>query len=130
LNIREMLIDWFTESRYSRFVEGQLIQQRQDFTLRLEEKDARIKELKTELAGTRLECERMRLVLLPLGSPSGAAYAASISGANQHRPPMVPEFDGIDDWQAELNKAIREEANGISGEGRKEVYQQTADDGA
>jgi hypothetical protein len=113
MSLRELLVDWLTASRYIKWLEARHQEQRQDYTERLLEKDNRIKELKTEMAAMRLESDRMRLILMPLGSPAGAAYAASFNGSNQHRPPVVPAFDGPDDWQAELQKAIKEDEDAV-----------------
>ena len=130
MNLRDIFIDWLTSSRYVRWLEARHIEQRQDYTGRLAEKDARIQELKTELAGMRIECDRMRLVLMPLGSPAGAMYAARFAGVKQERPP-VPAFDGPLDWQAELKEMIKqEEADGIPGKGRQTVHESPAHDGA
>ena len=130
MKLKELVIDWLTESRYCRFVESQLIQQRQDFTTRLAEKDDQIHSLRVELSAQKLESDRMRLILMPLGSPAGAAYAASFSSP-QYRPPAdKPAFELADDWQSELNKMYREEEHGIRSEGRQEVHEPAADDGA
>jgi hypothetical protein len=130
VKLKELLIDWLTESRYCRFVESQLIQQRQDFTGRLAEKDEQIHSLRVELSAQKLESDRMRLILMPLGSPAGAAYAASFSSP-QYRPPAdKPAFEPADDWQSALNKIYREEEDGISEFGREKVHKQTANDGS
>jgi hypothetical protein len=49
----------------------------------------------------------MRAVLMPFGSPSGSAYAQKFEITAT--PPVVPAFDGPDDWQAELNKMYQKE---------------------
>ena len=98
-------------------------------TERLSEKDSQIKQLRVELAGSKLECDRMRAVLMPFGSPSGAAYAQQYQAGN--KPPVVPAFDGPDDWQAELNKLYaKEQDNGVLKQRREEVHEQAADDAA
>lgn len=129
MTIREHIIDWLTASRYVKWLEVRHIEQRQDYTERLSEKDAQIKLLRVELAGKKLDCDRMRAVLMPFGSPSGAAYTQQFTGDS--KPPAVPAFDGPDDWQAELNKLYqKEQRDGIPEQGREEVHQPRADDGA
>jgi hypothetical protein len=107
MTLRELIIDWLTSSRYVKWLETQHQEQRQDYTERLSEKDSQIKHLRVELAGTKLECDRMRAVLMPFGSPSGSAYAQKFEITAT--PPVVPAFDGPDDWQAELNKMYQKE---------------------
>lgn len=130
MTLRELIIDWLTESRYIRALERQHAEYRQDMTERLAEKDARIKELRTELAGLKMECDRMRLAMLPLGSPVGKMYAAAVQP--QLRPPLTPKFDGPLDWTAELAAVLKqeEEQDGISSERRASVHQPAADDAA
>ena len=118
LTLRRWLADVLTASRYCQSLERMLQEQRQDFTVRLAEKDTRIRELKTDLAGLKLESDRMRLVLMPLGSPAGQMYADRFQG--QHAPPpVVPEFAGPLDWNAELQQMLdKEMADGTCGERR------------
>ena len=129
LTLREFVIDWLTASRYVKWLETRHQEQRQLYTAWLSEKDSQIKQLRAELAGEKLECDRMRAVLMPFGSPSGAVYAQQYQTGN--KPPVVPAFDGPDDWQAELNKMYQqEEDNGLRSEGRQEIHEPTANDGA
>lgn len=131
MNLRKWLYDLLTASRYCQSLEQRLVEQRQDYETRLAEKDARIKELKTDLAGLKLESDRMRLVLMPLGSPSGAIYASQYQrDQNVGRPPLSPAFDGPLDWTGEMQRLIQEEDNGLSVERRQEIHQSTADDAA
>lgn len=111
MRLREFLVDWLTASRYVRWLEARYAEQRQDFTVRLGEKDARIEQLRTELAGLRIECDRMRAVLMPYGSPAGAAYAHRWDA--REKPAAVPIFDGPDEWQAELNRTYKEKSDEI-----------------
>ena len=104
--MRELIADWLTSSRYVKWLEARHEEQRQLYTQWLGEKDSTIKLLRGELASSRLECDRMRSVLMPFGSPAGAAYAQT---QNPGKPPVVPEFSGPDDWQAELNKMYAKE---------------------
>jgi hypothetical protein len=128
MSVREIIIDWLTASRYVKWLEARHIEQRQDYTARLADKDTQIKQLRIELATAKLECDRMRAVLMPFGSPSGAAYAQTFQDS---KPPMVPAFDGPDDWQAELSKMYeKEQDNGIPSERREAVHESSADDGA
>lgn len=128
MTIRELIIDWLTASRYVKWLEARHQDQRQFYTEWLAEKDAQIHSLRVELAGQKLECDRMRLVLMPLGSPAGAIYAQRFSEQPSARPPVTPAFSGPDDWQTELNKVLaEEERNGLSGERRKEVHEQATD---
>ena len=126
MTLRELIIDWLTSSRYVKWLETRHQEQRQDYTERLSEKDSQIKHLRVELAGTKLECDRMRAVLMPFGSPSGSAYAQKFEITAT--PPVVPAFDGPDDWQAELNKMYeKEKEDGIHGEGRIQEHEPSAD---
>ena len=129
MTLRELFIDWLTASRFIKSLEARIVEQRQDCTERLAEKDNQIKLLRIELAGTKLECDRMRAVLMPFGSPAGAAFAQQYQTSN--KPPVIPAFDGPDDWQAELNKMYqKEQKDGIHEQGREEVHEPAADDGA
>lgn len=129
MTLRELIIDWLTSSRYVRWLEARHIEQRQDYTERLAEKDAQIKQLRVELAGQKLECDRMRSVLMPFGSPAGAAYTQQFT--TDAKPPVVPEFEGPDDWQAELNKLYqKEQSDGIPSEGRIQEHEPSADEAA
>lgn len=129
MTIRELIIDWLTASRYVKWLEARHQEQRQDYTERLAEKDTRIHELRTENAGLKLECDRMRLVLMPLGSPSGAIYADRFKG--QPKPPIAgPAFEPVGDWAAELEAIYQKEANnGVQGEGRTDVNEPSTDAG-
>ena len=44
---------------------------------------------------------------MPFGSPSGAAFAQQFQPSQA--PPVVPAFEGPDDWQAELSKIYQKE---------------------
>jgi hypothetical protein len=125
MTVRELFINWLTASRFIKTLEMNVMVQRSDFLDRLLEKDGLIKQLRAELAASKLECDRMRTVLMvPWATPSARELRQSQA--------VVPEFSGPDDWMAELNKAIRqqEEADGVSGERREVIHEQTADDGA
>ena len=129
MTFRELFINWLTASRFIKSLEARIIEQRQDYTEILADKQNQIKLLRIELAGAKLECDRMRSVLIPFGSPAGAAFAQQYQTGN--KPPVVPEFDGPDDWQAELNKMYaKEKEDGISEQRREEVLKQTAHDAA
>ena len=118
-----------TSSRYIAWLEDRHQEQRQLYTQWLSEKDNQIKLLRIELAGAKLECDRMRSVLMPFGSPVGAAFAQQYQTGT--KPPVVPAFDGPDDWQAELNKLYeKEQSDGIHGEGRIQEHEQSADEAA
>ena len=107
MTLRELLISWLTASRFIRSLEARIVEQRQDYTEHLADKQNQIKLLRIELAGYKLECDRMRAVLMPFGSSAGAAFAQQYQTGN--KPPVVPAFDGPDDWQAELNKLYEKE---------------------
>lgn len=129
MTLRELFINWLTASRFIQSLEARLIEQRMDYTGRLGEKDARIKELRSEVATLKIECDRMRMVLLPFGSPQGTLYAQRFDG--RQKPEVVPEFTGPDDWQAELAKVIEEERkHGGHEQGREAVSKSFVDDGA
>lgn len=129
MTLRELFINWLTGSRFILSLEQRIAEQRQDYTERLAEKDAQIKQLRVEFAGMKIECDRMRSVLMPFGSPAGAVYAQSYP-VKRDKPAVTPAFAGPDDWQAELNKLYREEDNGTHGDGRKEVHEPAPDDAA
>lgn len=128
MTLRELFIQWLTASRFIQSLETRIAEQRNDFQERLGEKDALIRLLRTECASLKLECDRMRTVLLPT-TPLGAAYAHRFDASPQ-KPPQAPAFSGPDDWQAELNKMYAKENDGLRSEGREEVHEQAADDGA
>ena len=129
MTLRELFIDWLTASRFIQALEARIVEQRQDFTEIIADKNNQIKLLRIEIAGLKLECDRMRTVLMPFGSPAGAAYAQQYQTGN--KPPVVPEFNGPDDWQAELNKLYeKEQENGIHEQGRQAVHEQTSDEAA
>jgi hypothetical protein len=127
LTLRELFINWLTASRFIRSLEDRLHEQRQDYTERLAEKDLLIRLLRAESQSLKMECDRMRAVLMPFGSPAGAAYAQQYQTGS--KPPVVPEFTGPDDWSAELNKLYEKESkDGVSGERRQEVHEPRTDD--
>ena len=129
MTLRELFIDWLTSSRYIGWLEARHIEQRQDYTTLLDDKQNQIKQLRVELASAKLECDRMRAVLMPFGSPSGAAFAQQFQPSQA--PPVVPAFEGPDDWQAELSKMyMKEQTDGTHEHGRQEVHESSADDGA
>lgn len=130
MSIRELLIDWLTSSRYISWLEARHQEQRQDFTVRLGEKDAIIQSLRSEKAALQMECHQMRSVLLPYGSSAGAEFVQKYGSPS--KPPVVPAFDGPDDWQSELQRVLREEEelNGTHGERREKIYEPSTDDGA
>ncbi len=126
MTLRELLINWLTGSRFIESLEARYQEQRQLYTQWLAEKDALIRTLRTDSASLRLECDRMRAVLMPFGSPAGAAYAQQYQTSN--KPPVVPAFSGPDDWSAELNKLYEKESkDGVSGERRQEVHEPRTD---
>ena len=131
MTLRELFINWLTASRFIKSLEARISEQRQDYTERLADKDTRINQLRTEVAGLKLECDRMRLVLLPFGSPAGAEYARHLQHSfHVERPPTdKPAFTPSDDWQAELNMVIAEEEkkNGLRDERQEAVHESGAD---
>lgn len=130
MRLRELFIEWLTASRFILSLESRIAEQRQLYTGWLAEKDAQIKQLRIEIAASKLECDRMRSVLMPFGSPSGAMYAQRYDAVP--KPPVVPAFSGPDDWQAELERIYQQEEreDGLRSEGRQEVHKPSADDGA
>ena len=130
MTLRELFINWLTASRFIKSLEARIVEQRQDYTELLADKQNQIKLLRIELAGQKLECDRMRAVLMPFGSAAGAAFAQQQQTGN--KPPVVPAFDGPDDWQAELNKIYeKEQSDGIHEQGRKlQEHESRPGDGA
>jgi hypothetical protein len=126
LTLRELFIQWLTASRFIKSLEARIVEQRQDYTELLADKQNQIKLLRIELAGQKLECDRMRAVLMPFGSPAGAAFAQQYQTGS--KPSVVPAFDGPDDWQAELNKLYeKEQSDGIHEQGRIQEHEPSAD---
>lgn len=126
MTLRELFINWLTGSRFIQSLEQRIAEQRQDYTERLAEKDLLIRLLRTESASLKLECDRMRAVLMPFGSPAGSAYSQRYDTTS--KPPVVPEFTGPDDWSAELHKIYQEEEDGLRSERQEEIHKQTPDD--
>jgi hypothetical protein len=115
MTLRELIIDWLTASRYVKWLEARHYETRQDYETRLSEKDEQIKALRVEVAWLRMQTQ----------------FAAQPVAQATAKPPVVPAFSGPDDWSAELNKLYEEEdRNGIRSDRRKEIHEQTADDGA
>ena len=114
MTFREFL-DWLTTSRHTRSLEAQLVTQRQDFLTRLAEKDTIIQELSARLSAERLECDRMRMVLMPLSSGAGAMYAARFAGVKQEKPPTAKAPNGTLDWPGELERLLKMETQAEHG---------------
>lgn len=110
MTLRELFINWLTASRFIDSLEQRHIEQRHDFQRQLGEKDELIKVLRTEIAALRLECDRMRSVLMPFGSAAGAVYAQRFLQDRTERPAQVPQFTGPDSWDAELIRMYASEA--------------------
>jgi hypothetical protein len=121
LNLRELFIQWLTASRFIQSLETRIHEQRQDFTERLADKDAQIKQLRIDLATMKMERDR-----------ASAALPQGLNLAPRPAPPVLPAFTGPDSWDAELNRLYEEQekANGTHGTGREEVHEPTADDGS
>ena len=85
---------------YRRHLETELIILRTDFQERLAEKDRRIAQLEDELSLLRGKCDRMELVLMPLSSTAGAAYARRV----KPQPPRESKASEpvMTSWQSEL----------------------------
>ena len=140
MSLRELLVDWLTSSRYISSLERIHAEQREDCVARLADKDAQIKALRLELALVKNENEKMRLVLMPLGSAAGKTFAAKFGAAanGQSDRSFVAMGSAREkaarstplDWQGELNQMLQEEEDGIQGKRRTEVHEQAANDGA
>ena len=131
-----MLVDWLTSSRYISSLELIHREQREDCLARLADKDAQLKTLRLELALAKDENEKMRLVLMPLGSAAGKTFTAKFGHlANAHSDRAVVSHEKTSrstplDWQGELNQMLQEEEDGIQVKRRTEVHEQAANDGA
>lgn len=121
MKLKEIFLNWLTESRYVQHLEKHVEELRCDLAARLAEKDTTIRQLRLKIASLEADNERMRLVLMPLGSPAGAMYAAKFQAP-------VPAQAAVDDWQGELNKMLQEEENGIRESGRVQEHEPRADD--
>lgn len=100
---------------------------------RLSDKDTLIRSLRIELSGVKAENERMRLVLMPLGSPAGQMYAVKFQAGSQfqgQQSASTPSPPASIDWQGELNKMLQEEEDGIRSRGRIQEHEPSTDDGA
>jgi hypothetical protein len=122
-------------SRYVQHLESEVAALKVLMRERIREKDEVIAGLREENAALKQECDRMRLVLMPMSSPAGAAYAA----AHLPRPGMPPKFaQEPSSWQAYVSQHIAEEEkkakeelqNGVQGKGRDTVHQSPADGAA
>jgi hypothetical protein len=117
VSLREVFIDWLTSSRYIGMLEVVRREQRRDFLERLLEQKQRIRGLEAENQLLKEECARLRFGVVS--------------------PPRVPSaprpYTGPLDWQSELDrelKKLKEEDDGTLGNGRQEIYEPAADDGA
>jgi hypothetical protein len=126
MKLRELFINWLTESRYVAHLEQHVEQLRGDLSTRIAEKDTLVRALRLELAAVKAENERMRLVLMPLGSPAGAMYAAKF-GQTVTQETQVTAPQG---WDGELKKMLQEEEDGIRSRGRIQEHESRPDDGA
>jgi len=91
MTLKELFIDWLTESRYCRSLELRCAELRSDYTERLYEKDAVIKRLTAELVSVKHENQQLTQILIPrLANPEPQSYP-------------LPEFDVNQlDWQSRL----------------------------
>jgi hypothetical protein len=131
MSLRELFINWLTASRFIRALEQNHQEQRQDFQERLGEKDSYIRSMHTEIAALRLENDRMRAILMPLGTQGGRMYAEAY--LPQPKKPVKPDFGPIqNDWTGELRQMLKEEEtkHGVFDSGRVQEHEQGADDGA
>lgn len=83
--------------------DNDLLRLRQDFEIRLAEKDAQIADTRRKLSLTEMELDQMRLVMMPLTSQAGAAYARSRKPILAPPLPTTPiHIEGISDWRGHL----------------------------
>ena len=87
-------MEWLTSSRYLGVLETQLKQQREDFTVRLAEKDAEIRRLRAANVHDRIE---------PVAIPSVQDIVRK--DIQRHLDLGVAPLD----WQGELSKLMQEE---------------------
>lgn len=99
---------------YRTHLEAELIQQREDFTARLNEKDTLIRQLRLELAQIKVDNAGLRL----------------ISNPPQVHQKATPAQVESKDWNTELNKMLQEEEDGIRSGRRIQEHEPSADDGA
>lgn len=117
MKLKELFIEWLTESRYIRALESFRAEQKADFNAMLADKNGQIRALRAELEAVKSECERLR-------NPSRLYQGVT------PRPPSPPAVDLPQDWQGELNRMLQEEEDGIRSPGRVQEHQPSADDGA
>jgi hypothetical protein len=72
------------------------------------DRDAIIESQREEISQLKAKVERMELVLMPLSSASGAAYAASLN-PRKREIPKVPVDATETSWQAYLRNYLKEQ---------------------
>lgn len=98
MTIRELFIEWLTNSQLTTSLEARIFEQRHDLEARIADKDALIADLKLELQGIKVEIGELRSGLLPRRYDQ------------MPQPPFVaPEFTGTLDWNAEVEKILQDE---------------------
>ena len=108
------LIDWLLSSSYIASLNERIAEQRTDFAAQLAEKNTQIRSLRIELAQFKVENERLRNNEQRVEVRNGTATA-------------TPEKT---DWQADLQKLLKEEEDGIRSGRRIQEHQSSTDDGA
>ena len=123
-------------SRYVQHLESEVAALKVLMRERVREKDEVIAALRDENAALRQECDRMRLVLMPMSSQAGAAYARAHQ-PNAGKTPKFPQDATTSSWQAYVNQHIadeekkaKEESNGVESKGRNTVHQSSTDGSA
>jgi hypothetical protein len=119
VTFRDWIADLFAAPKLIPFLEDELKRERQEHKEHLAEKDARIRELRLELADVKAENDRMR-----------AAPAVFVRGDAAKRPALIPVVELPLDWNGELQRMLKEEEDGVHGKRREEVDQSRSDDGA
>jgi hypothetical protein len=94
---------------------------RQTVNERIADKDGLIEILTVRLAASEAECERMRMVMLPLSSQAGAAYARSQSVARQQTTSktLIEGRVPSTDWPTYLKESVAQMEAEIAADEKK-----------
>lgn len=113
--LREWIADCLAGPKLIPFLESELMRQRREHQERLAEKDARIRELRLQLADVQSERERLRI-------PSAVKIPATkvLSGLAGLPPASL-------DWTGELAQMLQEEEDAHS-KRREAIHEQTSHD--
>jgi hypothetical protein len=125
VTFRDWIADLFAAPKLIPFLEDELKRERQEHKEHLAEKDARIRELRLELADVKAENDRMRAA-----ETGELARMPHDNAKTMIGPFTLPNPEQPLDWNGELARMLKEEEDGVHGKRREEVDQSGSDDGA